>query len=98
MPRSPPLSKQTIKEPRLRLWSYAASFVGVHLVIFGWLQHGSSYKPTNMPSNPWYTLTASFVFIGLNLIWLPPAIRTLGRVLKENQRILMLRELNNSTI
>lgn len=97
IPSSPPLSREAIKEPRLRLWSYAVGFVGVHLVIFSWLQFRSSFESINMPSNPWYALIASLVFIGLNLIWLTPAIRTLGRVLKENRRIIMLRELDTSS-
>lgn len=97
IPSSPPLSKETIKEPRLRLGSYAAGFVGVQLVIFGWLQFRSSFASTSLPSNPWYALIASLAFVGLNFIWLPPALRTLGRVLKENQRILKLRELDASS-
>lgn len=94
IPSLPPLGKETIKEPRLRLWYNAAGFVGVQLVTFGWLQFRSSFKSfIFMPSNPWYTLIASLVFIGLNFIWLLPVKRTVERVVKENRRILTLREL-----
>lgn len=69
---NPPLIQETEIELSLRLSKYAG-FAGVQLVVLCWLQYRSSFKSFNiMPSNPWYALIASLVFIGLNFIWLRP--------------------------
>lgn len=71
VPYPPPLAQEAGIEPRLRL-SYIV-FFGVQLVTFAWLQFRSSFKSLSIiPPNPWYSLIACLVFIGLNLIWFGP--------------------------
>lgn len=53
-----------------------ACFFSVQLVTFAWLQFRSSFKSLSViPSDPWYTLIAGLVFIGLNLVWFWPSYR-----------------------
>lgn len=75
VPYPPPLAQKSDNGLSKRLSNYAR-FVSLQLVTFAWLQFRSSFKSISViPSDPWYTLIAGLVFIGLNLVWFWPSNR-----------------------